>query len=180
MNARIFALAVAGAAAAAYVVIAATIPYRRRRAAERSGELLLKIPDSTTKVRTAAIFALCAAVIVLTPTQSFRPFVRVILAAAALLGARSAAAEAVAFGRSGIYRNAVVCGATSFRPDEILSLPTVAYEDDPGTVGVDRTQIQVILRSGRKLALAFPDEAERNAALSALLSLRPDLGNGGE
>lgn len=175
MNARLFSIVVAAAAAAAYVAIAATIPYRRRRAAERSGELLHKIPDATTKFRTAAIFALCAAIIALTPMQNFQPFVRVIMAAAALLGARSAAAEAVAFGRSGIYRNAVVCGAASFRPDEIISLPTLAYEDDPETVGVDRTQIQVILQSGRKISLPFPNENERGEALAAILSLRPEL-----
>ena len=54
-------------------------------------------------------------------------------------------------------------------------LPTLAYENDEDTTGVDKRFLKVILKNGKQVEFGFSDEETRNKVVQTLLSAEPRL-----
>lgn len=162
---------VAGVVFVAQIVL---IPFRKRRLARSAGRLVMPL-ENTSPAHVCAAFVLCAAIVALTPFRDFSPLVRAVLLLCALFGERFAANEALALGRAGVYENAIVSGTNAVFFDDIFSLPTLAYEDDPDTTMVDRQTLQIMKKNKSTVTLVFGSEKTRAEALAAVLGLRPAL-----
>ena len=76
---------------------------------------------------------------------------------------------------SGVYENMIISETTVIKYDDILSLPTVSYENDPDTTMVDWRVIEVLTKSGNKIQLIFSNEEERKQVLTEILKQCPRL-----
>ena len=69
----------------------------------------------------------------------------------------------------------LISGTSALLWSDIISLPTLAYEDDPDTTQVDKRTLRIITdKSGEQLIL-FASEEERAAAVAKILALVPRL-----
>ncbi len=174
MNEKIFSIALFFGAMTVFLGFVCSIPWRKKRILNRAGKLLFSLPSESAS-KTVAIFFVSAIIIALVPFQRFQPFAQAILCFAAIFGSRFATNQAISLKRCGIYENALIYSGEILWISDIYSLPTISYENQKETVGVDKTQLEMILKSGRKISLAFSDEKTRATALDSILSVRPDL-----
>ena len=159
--------AIVASALLALAAIIATIPLRTRRILSKSGKMILPL-ENGVPVKVIGMFILSA--------LNFAPYIQVVIALAALLAAWMAAKEASGLGKTGIYEDAIIWGTEFIPMDDILSIPTLAYENDPETVGVDMTAIEIIRKSSAAtVTLTLGTEEKRAETLSAILRRRPDL-----
>lgn len=167
-------LALSGASLVAYAVIMISIPSRTRKLRQNAGQQFLPLQAaSSAKWVLIAIFS--AALIVIVPFRDMGLFVNVILLLTALIAAELAAREAANRGMSGVYKDAIVCGSQTIYFNNIASLPTLAYENDPDTTGNYKTSLNIILQNGNETTLVFADEKERTEAVKTILELVPRL-----
>ena len=163
-----------GAALIGYILILCSIPHRRRKILSRAGKRVmpLSVPSSRKWVVTAV---LAFVLILIVPLRNFGWFVNVVLLGAALFASEIAAREAGGCGKAGIYENMLVSGTSAVLWSDILSLPTLAYENDEETTQVDFKMLRVILTDGREQMILFESEEERSRAVTEILKLAPHL-----
>lgn len=167
--------AIVASALLALAAIIATIPLRTRRILSKSGKMILPL-ENGVPVKVIGMFILSGLIIAIIPMRNFAPYIQVVIALAALLAAWMAAKEASGLGKAGIYEDAIIWGTEFIPMDDILSIPTLAYENDPETVGVDMTAIEIIRKSSAAtVTLTLGTEEKRAETLSAILRRRPDL-----
>ena len=156
-----------------YIAILVSIPFRRRSALKTAGNLVMKL--SSASYRMFGIYILCAAIIAALPSRQFAPYILVILYATAVIGTEIGARETRSWKIAGLYENAILWGMYLIRYEDIYALPTISYEDDPETVGVDFNSLQVILNNNKEVQLVFADREQRRQAVDFILGKRPDL-----
>lgn len=156
-----------------FLAILVSIPFRRNKIKATAGELIM--PLGSSSVIMYAGFLICAAVIAVLPFRNFAPYLYVVLAAVAVIASEIAAREAAAFRLTGMYQNAIIWGIYNIGYNDIYSLPTIAYENDEETVGVDFNYLDIILKNNRQVQMFFKDRAQRDEALKVILTKRPDL-----
>lgn len=163
-----------GAALIAYIGILCSIPRRRRRIFAQAGALVmpLSLPSSRKWV---AIAVLAFILILIVPLRNFGWFVNIVLHGTALVAAELSAREAAGSGKAGIYENMLVSGTSAVLWSDMLSLPTLAYENDPETTQVDFKTLRVITNSGAEQQILFESEEERKKAVEVILRLAPHL-----
>ena len=166
----------AAVAAVVYVGILCWIPFRIKHLKNECGEKLMEL-KADFPFRSVAIFVVCGALIGVVPVRNFAPYLAAVFLATALIGEWMAAKQAANSGINGIFENMIISDTTAIRYDEILSLPTVAYENDEDTDQVDFTVLEVLPEHGAKIYLLFPDEEVRNKALKVILQQCPRLGD---
>lgn len=175
MDEKTITLIIVATAALMYVWILATIPFRAKKALSDTGKLLLPLKNGMP-LKVIFLFILAALIIAVIPMRNFALYLQVIFALAALVASRMGAQEAAGIGRAGIYENTIIFGTYVVPFDDILAIPTLAYEDDPDTVNVDKTTIEIIRKStAATVILIFDDEEKRNEAVQVILKIRPDL-----
>ena len=69
----------------------------------------------------------------------------------------------------------IISDTTALKYDDILSLPTLSYENQEETVNVDFRLLEVLLKNGSKITLVFPDQQVRTEALEVILKQCPRL-----
>ena len=162
------------AALLAYIGILCTIPHRRKNISVRAGACLLPLKASASK-KWIAIAVTGFILLLVVPLRNYGWFVNIVLLATALLATEIAAREAGGCGKAGIYQNMLISGTNAILWSDILSLPTLAYENDPETTQVDFKILRVILKDGRENQILFENEEERNKAVEEILRLEPRL-----
>lgn len=156
-------------------VIIGMIPSRIKKLKSETGKLLMSL-KSELPFRSIAVFVVCAALIGIVPFRNFALYLAVIFDATALLASWMSSKEAANAGMNGVFENMIISDTTAIKYDDILSLPTVAYEKDEDTTQVDFRVIEVLPEHGARIQLIFPDEAVRNQALEIILKQCPRLG----
>ncbi len=164
-------------AVAAYIVFAAliiSIPFRIKKLKAECGELKMKL-RSEFPLRSFLIFLICALLIGVIPLRSFELYISVIFVLTALLATYIASNQVVNSGMNGVFENMIISDTTALKYDDILSLPTLSYENQEETSQVDFRLIEVLKKDGSKVTFAFPDEATRTQALNIILEQAPQL-----
>ena len=113
--------------------------------------------------------------ILIVPLRNYGWFVNIVLLGVALVATEIAARDASGSGKAGIYENMLISGTNAILWAEILSLPTLAYENDPETTQVDFKTLRIILKNGSENQILFESEEERKEAVDLILKLVPSL-----
>ncbi|WP_407426620.1 hypothetical protein [Treponema sp.] len=163
-----------GLALAGYIVILSSIPYRRKKIFAQSGNLIMPLSVKSSK-KWAAIAVMAFILILIVPLRNYGWFVNIVLLGAALFAVEIAAREAGGIGKAGIYQNMLVSGTSALLWSDILSFPTLAYENDEETTQVDFKTLRVIAKNGAEHLILFESEEERSKAVETILNLAPDL-----
>lgn len=163
-----------GLAFLGFVAILCTIPHRRKKIFSESGELVLPLKAAPSK-KWVAIAVLAFLLILVVPLRNYGWFVNIVLLGAALFATEIAAREAAGIGKAGIYKNMLVSRTSAVLWSEILSLPTLAYENDPETTQVDFKTLRVLTKNGAEQLILFESEEERAKAVEVILTLAPNL-----
>ncbi|MCR4823650.1 MAG: hypothetical protein K5873_12355 [Treponema sp.] len=163
-----------GAALLAYIGILASIPYRRKKIIKQAGNCLMPLKKASSK-KWIAIAVMAFILILIVPLRNFGWMVNIVLLGAALFASELAAREAGGAGKAGIYEHMLISGTEALLWSDILSLPTLAYEDDPETTQVDFTTLRVITNKGSELVIMFDSEEERKAAVQLILKIEARL-----
>lgn len=151
------------------------IPLEVKKLKKDCGERKMQL-KSEVPMRSYAIFAICAVLIGVVPFRNFAPYMAVIFIATALIATYIAAKQVANSSMNGIFENMIITDTTAIKYEQILSLPTLAYEKDEDTSQVDFRLLEVLPKKGAKITLVFPDEQVRNRALEAILKECPRLG----
>lgn len=166
---------IAGVALAVLIAIIATIPLRKKRILEKAGKLLLPLQNGVS-YKVITLFMLSLLIVAVIPLRNFALHLQIIFALVSIIAATMGAKEASGLGKAGIYENLIISGTYVIPFEDILSLPTVAYEDAPETYGVDKTTLEIIRESdAARVLLLFENEEKRTEALQAILKIRPEL-----
>lgn len=163
-----------GAALLGFIGILCSIPHRRKKIFSKAGRCVLPLRVSSSK-KWVAIAVLAFILILVVPLRNFGWFINIILLGTALFAAELAAREASGCGKAGIYENMLISGTSAVLWSEILSLPTLAYENDPETKQVDFKTLRVITQNGAEQLIVFNSEEERAKAVEEILKLAPNL-----
>ncbi len=150
------------------------IPFIKKRVKSECGELKMQL-KSDFPLRSWLIFVVSAALIAAVASRNFALYLCVVFDITALIAAYIGSNEIVNSGLNGIFENMIISDTTAIKYDDILSLPTVAYEKDKETTQVDFRLLEVIPKKGAKITLVFPDENIRNEALKIILEQCPRL-----
>lgn len=154
-----------------------SIPFRRKMIKKNSGALIKALPSSSVKIFGG--YLICAAIIIfmLLTKYEYAWYLTVLLDAAAVIGAEICARESKSYKITGFYENAIVWGVYFIPYENIYSLPTLAYENDKDTVGVDFQYLQIMLKNNKEVQMFFESKEERNEAVKIILKKREDLRN---
>lgn len=174
MDSKIIIILIVVAAYVAFAGLLISIPFRIKKLKKECGELKMKL-RSEFPLRSILAFVICALLIGVIPLRSFELYVSAIFAATSVLATYIASCQVVNSGMNGVFENMIISDTTAVKYDEIMSLPTLAYENDEDTVNVDFRLIEVLKKNGAKVTFAFPDEAKRNQALQIILEQAPQL-----
>jgi len=175
MTEKTITILIVALGAAAYLGILLSIPFRTKKAMADAGKMLLPLKNGLP-FKVVCLFLLAALIIAVIPMRNFAFYIQAIFVLAALMAARMGAQEAAGIGHAGIYENTIISGTYVVRFDDILAIPTLAYEDDPDTVNVDKTTIEIIRKSdAQTVVLIFESEEKRQEAVQTILKIRPDL-----
>ncbi len=162
------------AAAIAYAGLLISIPLRRNKILKAAGQLLFPLENGLT-YRVIGIFVIAAGIIALIPLRNFAIYISVILFLCAILATELGVRESVGLGKAGIYKNMIISGTNAIPLNEIYSLPTLAYEDDPETTMLDKRTLEIITNKGTKVILVFSTEDIRQKAVAQILQELPGL-----
>lgn len=162
------------AALLGYIGVLCSIPHRRKKIFAQAGACLLPLNVASSK-KWIAIAVAAFILILVVPLRNYSWFVNIVLLGAALFATEISAREASGCGKAGIYENMLISGTDAVLWSDILSLPTLAYENDPETTQVDFKTLRVILNKGTELQILFSSEEERKTAVEKILELAPNL-----
>lgn len=151
-----------------------SIPFRTKKLKSECGGLKMTL-KSDFPLRSFLTFAVCALLLGVIPFRPFQPYISAIFILTALLGTGIASKQVVNSGINGIYEKMIISDTTALKFDDILSLPTLSYENQEETTGVDFRLLEVLQKNGSKITLVFPDEQVRTKALDVILEQCPRL-----
>lgn len=171
MNYKLLILILGGALYAALLV---SFFVRRKFVALNAGKLLLKLPGNVP-LKDIMILIVAAAMIAAIALRNFDLYIDAIFAAAALLAEEIAIREMMVSNNAGVYEKKILYGSYSIFYDEIEMFPTLAYENDADTTGVDKRFLKAILKNGKQVEFGFADEDTRNKVVKTILLAEPRL-----
>ena len=163
-----------GIALLGYIGILCSIPHRRKKIFAQAGACVKPLKVASSK-KWVAIAVAGFILILVVPLRNYSWFVNIVLLGAALFATEIAAREASGCGKAGIYENMLISGTNAVLWSDILSLPTLAYENDPETTQVDFKTLRVILNNGQENQILFASEEERKEAVELILKLAPNF-----
>jgi len=162
-------------AAVCFAGVTASVPFRRKFIKKNAGNMVLPLASSSFKI--FGVYIICAAILAVMPFTTYSWYVNLILNAAAVVGAEISARECKSYRITGLYNNAIVWGIYYIPYEQIYSLPTVDYENQKETVGVDFNYLMIMLKNGKEVQMYFGDKDLRKQALKIILQKRPELKN---
>lgn len=151
-----------------------SIPFRTKKLKSECGQLKMPL-KSDFPLRSFLTFAICGLLLGVIPFRTFAPYISGIFILTALLGTAIASKQVVNSGLNGIFEKMIISDTTALKYDDILSLPTLSYENQEETVNVDFRLLEVLLKNGSKITLVFPDQQVRTEALEVILKQCPRL-----
>lgn len=151
-----------------------TVSGRIKKIKAESGALLMQL-KSDSPVKSIVILVLAAVLIGVVLLRKFPLHISIVFDAAALLATYVSVKDISTCKNNGVFENMIICDTTAIKYDDILSLPTVAYEKDAETTQVDFRLLEVLPKKGAKIQLIFPSEEIRNQALEIILKQCPRL-----
>ncbi|WP_147615211.1 hypothetical protein [Treponema pectinovorum] len=150
------------------------IPFEIKRLKKECGKIKMEL-KSDFPIRSYAIFAVCAALIGIIPFRNFALYISVVFICTALIATALASRQVANSKMNGIFENMIISDTTAIKYEQILCLPTLAYEKDEDTSQVDFRLLEILPKKGSKITLVFPNEETRNKALDAILKECPSL-----
>lgn len=162
---------------AGYCIFAAliiSIPFKIKKLKSECGELKMAL-RSDFPLRSILTFAVCALLLGVIPFRNFQLYLSVVFILTALLGSSIASKQVVNSGINGIYENMIISDTTAIKYENILSLPTLSYENQKETTNVDFRLLEILTKNGAKITMFFPNEQTRNQALNVILEQCPRL-----
>lgn len=151
-----------------------SIPSRIKSLKNKTGKLILSLKQEwPLRSVLCLVFAGLLNFIIL--FRNFEIYMVVVFLCVALIATYLSTKNIVNSKFSGVYENMIISETTVIKYDDILSLPTVAYENDPDTTMVDWRVIEVLTKSGNKIQLIFSNEEERKQVLTEILKQCPRL-----
>lgn len=159
---------------AAYIILLASFFIRRKFVILNAGKLLLKLPGNVS-LKDIVILIFAAAMIATIAIRNFAIYLDVMFVCVALLAEEIAIREMMVSNNAGVYEKKILYSSYSIFYDEMEMLPTLAYENDEETTGVDKRFLKVILKNGKQVEFGFSDEELRNNVVQTILSVEPRL-----
>lgn len=159
---------------AAYIILLASFFIRRKFVILNAGKLLLKLPGNVS-LKDIVILIFAAAMITAISIRNFAIYLDVMFVCVALLAEEIAIREMMVSNNAGVYEKKILYSSYSIFYDEMEILPTLAYENDEETTGVDKRFLKVILKNGKQVEFGFSDEELRNNVVQTILSVEPRL-----
>lgn len=159
---------------AAYIILLASFFIRRKFVILNAGKLLLKLPGNVS-LKDIVILIFAAAMIAAISIRNFAIYLDVMFVCVALLAEEIAIREMMVSNNAGVYEKKILYSSYSIFYDEMEMLPTLAYENDEETTGVDKRFLKVILKNGKQVEFGFSDEELRNNVVQTILSVEPRL-----
>jgi len=158
----------------AYLGLLASFFVRRKFVVLNAGKLLLKLPGNVS-AKDFVIMIFAAAMIGAICLRNFALYLDVMFVLVALIAGEIAVRDLMISNNAGVYEKKILYGTYSYFYDEIELFPTLSYEDDDETTGVDKRFLKAVLKNGKQVDFGFPTEELRNQAVQAILSVAPEL-----
>lgn len=151
-----------------------SIPFRTKKLLSDAGTCVMLLKKrSSIRWIFIAILSFCLIAVIL--FRNLGTFMNIIVCLCAIIAMHIGCKEGVSFKHDGIYENMIISGTFVIPYDEIMSLPTLSYEDNPDTTEVDKTTLQVVRKTGVQTLLIFSDETERSEAVKKIIEAEPRL-----
>ncbi len=158
----------------AYLGLLASFFVRRKFVVLNAGKLLLKLPGNVS-AKDFAIMIFAAAMIGAICFRNFALYLDAMFVLVALIAGEIAVRDLMISNNAGVYEKKILYGTYSYFYDEIELFPTLSYEDDEETTGVDKRFLKAVLKNGKQVDFGFPTEELRNQVVQAILSVAPEL-----
>lgn len=158
----------------AYLAVLASFFVRRKFVVSNAGKLLLKLPGNVS-AKDYGIIIFAAAMIGAICLRNFALYLDVMFVLIAIIAGEIAVRDLMVSNNAGVYEKKILYGTYSYFYDEIELFPTLSYEDDDETTGVDKRFLKAVLKNGKQVDFGFPTEELRNQAVQAILSVAPQL-----
>lgn len=158
----------------AYLGLLASFFMRRKFVVLNAGKLLLKLPGSVC-AKDFCIMIFAAAMIGAICLRNFALYLDVMFVLIALIAGEIAVRDLMISNNAGVYEKKILYGTYSYFYDEIELFPTLSYEDDDETNGVDKRFLKAVLKNGKQIDFGFPTEELRNQVVQTILSVAPEL-----
>mgnify|MGYP007101834934 FL=1 len=157
---------------ASYVLYAAlllTFPLRLKNMQNSAGKLVLSLKQKTSKSY-IAIFVIAPVIITLILLLSFPLTTQIVICACSVLAVHIVVKELLSRKIAGVYENALIFDGKHILLSDILSLPTLAYEEDASVC-----TLKIVTKQEGEFFITFATSEERQNTVQCLLSLNPAL-----
>lgn len=157
---------------ASYIAIAllfAFYPIRKKNILQSVGKIILPIKRSVSPLF-FAIVAIAPIIITLVLLGTFSTFIKFVLCACAVLSVEITSKERISTILAGVYENALIIDGKVITYNEIMALPTLAYEED-ATVST----LKIVTKKEGEFFIGFEDGEERANVVSEVLKQAPFL-----
>lgn len=153
----------------AVVSLCAFYPIRKKNILQSVGKIILPIKRRASPLF-FAIVAIAPIIITLVFLGAFSTFIKFILCACAVLAVEITSKERISTILAGVYENALIADGKVIPYSEIMSLPTLAYEED-ATVST----LKIVTKKEGEFFIGFENGEERASVVSEVLKQAPFL-----
>ena len=163
-------------ALALILVIAATIPFKKKKLQKELGECRLPLTRKNS-ILFIAVILFAPLLIILQWLRDFAPYIDIILSAGAVLAVKAVISEHLYNTTAGVYNEYLVVDGRKLPKKEIVSFPTLAWENNPDSTEEDnpaltdpqyKRALKIVTENNGVIFVGFENEEERNAAVSIL------------
>lgn len=164
-----YSIVICGSAYILSALLIALSPVKEKKAKESAGKAILELNRSSSK-SFIAVYIISIVIITLILLKSFGLAIDAILCGCAVLAINLISRDRISRKMAGVYENALIFDGKTIFLSDILSLPTLAYEEDK-----DISSLKMVTKQEGELFLTFTSSEERNNVVETLLSLNPAL-----
>lgn len=150
-------------------VILALYPQKKRNLLKSAGEPVFAITRNASPLFFLVI-AVAFLVITLVLLRSFGVMIDAIFCACAVLSLELISRDRIASVLAGVYKNALIVDGKCILFSEILSLPTLAYEEDS-----DVCTLKIVTKKEGAFFISFENSEERRSVVEKILECAPFL-----
>ena len=135
---------------------------------EKLGNCLLPLTQKRSKTLFLILILTCL-MFALHCVRRFSLFITLILTATAVLAVELSFRDHILQKLNGVYENGLITGGRFLQKDEIVSFPTLAYENDSDNASsVPPQMLKTVTKNNGVIFLEFANSEERNNAVQIL------------
>lgn len=152
-----------------YVVLLISYPLRKKKWLENAGKIKYESKKHDTRIF-YMIVCLVPILITVTLIRNLGLFMNCIMCACSIFALEIMVRDTISKKTAGIYENACITDGKYIPLDDIIALPTLAYEGDTSV-----STLKIVTNKHGEMYLNFPDERERKDFVKNLVELLPRL-----